>query len=109
MGVVLNERREVLEEKFFHDADLQFKAQAKRNRLLGLWVAEQLGKQGEEAQAYVSQILATDLRGPGDGDVVKKVLDDLTQANIALDEATLRVKMREFLDQAIAELGSDRG
>jgi len=104
MGVVLNERREVLEEKFFHDADLQFKAQAKRNRLLGAWVAEQLGKQGEELQAYVGQVVAADLRGPGDGDIVKKILDDLSAANIALDEAALRAKMQEFLQQAIIDL-----
>jgi len=104
MGVVLNERREVLEEKFFHDADLQFKAEARRNRMLGLWVAEQLGKGAEEAEAYVAQVVAADLRGPGDGDVVKKVLDDLSAANIVLDEAGLRAKMREFLEQAIADL-----
>jgi len=104
MGVVLNERREVLEEKFFHDADLQFKAEARRNRMLGLWVAEQLGKQGEEAQSYVAQVMAADLSGPGDGGVVKKVLDDLNQANIKLDEAGLRRKMQEFFSQAVADL-----
>jgi len=104
MGVVLNERREVLEEKFFHDADLQFKAEAKRNRLLGLWVAEQLGLKEAEVEAYVRQVLAADMRGPGDGDVVKKVLDDLSAANIALDEAGLRAKMREFFDQAVVDL-----
>jgi len=104
MGVVLNERREVLEEKFFHDADLQFKAEAKRNRLLGLWVAQQLGKQADEAEAYVREVMASDLRGPGDGDVIKKILDDLATTNITLNEAGLRTKMREFLNQAIAEL-----
>jgi len=104
MGVVLNERREVLEERFFHDADLQFKAEAKRNRLLGLWVAEQLGLQGEEAETYVRQVLAADMRGPGDGDVVKKALDDLSAAGIALDEVGLRAKMQEFFEQAIIDL-----
>jgi len=104
VGVVLNERREVLEEKFFHDADLQFKAQAKRNRMLGLWVAEQLGKQEDEAKAYVREVIAADMLGPGDGDVIKKVLDDLNSANIALDEAGLRAKMRDFFEQAVAEL-----
>jgi len=100
----LNERREVLEEKFFHDADLQFKAEAKRNRLLGEWVAQQLGKQADEAEAYVREVMAADLRGPGDGDVIKKILDDLATTNSTLNEAGLRAKMREFLNQAIAEL-----
>jgi len=104
MAVVLNERRELLEEKFFHDADLQFKAQAKRNRLLALWVAEQLGKQADEAEAYVREVMAADLRGPGDGDIVKKLLDDLDEANIAFDEVGLRNKMHEFFEQACADL-----
>ena len=99
-----DKREEGFEKKFALDADQKFKAEARRNKLLGLWVAEQPGKTGDDATAYAREVVASDFEESGDGDVVRKVLGDLTAKGIATTEPQLRVKMDELMGLAVAQV-----
>lgn len=72
-----NDRETAFENKYAHDADMQFKANARCNKLLGLWAAEKLGKSGDEADAYAKTVVIADLEEAGHEDVVRKVVADL--------------------------------
>ena len=97
-----DKREEGFEKKFAIEEELRFKADARRNRLLGLWVAEQLGLSGDAAASYAKEVVAADFEQPGANDVVHKVMRDL--AGKGVTEAQLRVKMDELLAQAIAQV-----
>jgi hypothetical protein len=99
-----DKREEGFEKKFALDEEQKFKAEARRNRLLGMWVAEKLGKTGDDASAYAREVVASDFEEAGDGDVVRKVLGDLTAKGIALTEPELRVKMDELMATAILQV-----
>jgi hypothetical protein len=101
-------RRDAFENKFAHDETLRFKATARRNKMLGLWVAEQLDKSGDEADAYAKAVVASDFEEAGDGDVVRKVKADLDAAGRALSETEIRSKMTELLARAVAEIEAGR-
>lgn len=96
-----DDRERSYEAKFARDADLQFKAEARRNRLLGEWAAELLGKSGEEAKAYALTVVSSDFDEPGDEDVYRKLAADLEGK---ADEATIRAKMAELVDVARRQL-----
>ena len=97
----LKDRENAFENKFAHDAEMQFKAEARRNKLLGLWAADLLGKSGEDAADYAREVIKSDFEEAGDEDVYRKVSGDLgTKA----DEATIRAKMKEFMVEAKAQL-----
>ncbi|HMQ40738.1 MAG: DUF1476 domain-containing protein [Novosphingobium sp.] len=96
-----DDRERSYEAKFARDADLQFKAEARRNRLLGEWAAELLGKSGEEAKAYALTVVSSDFDEPGDEDVYRKLAADLDGK---ADEATIRAKMAELVDVARQQL-----
>ena len=95
-----NDREKAFEDKYKHDQELQFKVEARRNKLLGLWVAEMLGKSEGEADAYAKEVVVSDFEEPGDDDVVRKVLGDLEKAGTDLSEHRLRKKMEELLAEA---------
>ena len=78
--------KQAAEAKFTHDQEFQFKTIARRNKLLGLWAAEQMGISGADAEAYAKQVVIADFEEPGDADVLRKVLGDLTDKGIATDE-----------------------
>jgi hypothetical protein len=99
-----DKREEGFEKKFAHDEELKFKAEARRNKLLGLWVAEKLGLTGAAANDYAREVVAADFEEAGDSDVVRKVMRDLAAKGIAISEAELRVKMDELMAQAIAQV-----
>jgi len=99
-----DKREEGFEKKFALDEELKFKAEARRNKLLGLWVASMLGMSGDEANAYAKEVVAAEFEEAGDGDVVRKVMGDLTAKGIAITEAELRVKMDELMAQAIMQV-----
>lgn len=92
-----DERERSYEARFARDADLQFKAEARRNRLLGEWAAGLLGLTGEEAKAYALSVVTVDFEGPGEDDVFAKVSADLAGR---ADEATIRARMGELRDLA---------
>ena len=96
-----DDRENMFENKFAHDAEMQFKAEARRNKLLGLWAAGLMGKTGDAATEYAKEVIRSDFEEAGDDDVFRKVAGDLGDA---VDEATIRQKMASFLAQAKAEL-----
>ncbi|MGC9369324.1 MAG: DUF1476 domain-containing protein [Paracoccaceae bacterium] len=96
-----DDRENAFENKFAHDQEMQFKAQARANKLLGLWAAELLGKSGEDAQAYAKEVIHADFEEAGHEDVFRKVSGDLGDK---ADETTIRTKMVEFLAQAKEQL-----
>ena len=99
-----DKREEAFEKQFIHDADLKFKAEARRNKLLGLWVAEKLGLRGSDADAYAREVVTAEIDGAGDASVVSKVLRDLAAKNVALDEQDLLAKMTELTAAAVAQI-----
>jgi hypothetical protein len=96
-----DDREHAFEAKFAHDAEMQFKAEARRNKLLGLWAAELLGKSGDDAAAYAMDVVKADMKEAGDEDVYRKVSGDLGELS---DEATVRGKMVSLLVEAKAQL-----
>lgn len=89
-----DDRETAFENKFAHDAEMQFKAEARRNRLLGLWAAELLGKSGDDADAYAKEVIASDFEEAGDEDVYRKVSGDLGDK---ATETEIRTKMVELM------------
>ncbi len=96
-----DDRENAFENKFAHDEEMKFKAQARANKLLGLWAAGLLGKSGDEATAYASEVIKSDFEEAGHEDVFRKVAGDL---NGLTDEATIRAKMAEALIEAKGEI-----
>ena len=85
-----DEREKAFEKKFEHDMELQFKAHARKNKMLGLWAAGLMGKQGADAENYARDIVMADFEEPGDQDVVRKLMRDLAAAGKPTDEHTIR-------------------
>ncbi|NNE53291.1 MAG: DUF1476 domain-containing protein [Sulfitobacter sp.] len=96
-----DEREHAFENKFAHDAEMQFKAEARRNKLLGLWAAGLLGKAGDEANAYAAEVVKADFEEPGDEDVYRKVAGDL--GDLA-DEKTIRKTMVTLMAEAKTQI-----
>lgn len=97
-----DKRQEGFEKKFALDEEQKFKAEARRNKLLGLWAAEQLGKSGDEAAAYAKEVVAADFEEAGDGDVLRKVATDL--AGKGVTEQQVRAKMDQLMGEAVAQV-----
>jgi len=102
-----DERESSFENKFKHDLELQFKVNARRNRLVGLWAAGQLGIHGAEAEAYAKSVVAADLERPGDQDMVDKLMGDFRAHNIEMTESRLRRQMHELLSTAAAQVKAE--
>ena len=96
-----DDRENAFESKFAHDAEMQFKADARRNKLLGLWAAELMGKSGDAAAEYAKEVIKSDFEEAGHEDVVRKVSGDLGDKS---NEDEIRAKMAEFLAVAKAQL-----
>ena len=94
-----DKREEGFEKQFAHDEDLRFKAMARRNKLLGLWAAGILGKNGNDAEAYAKEVVLADFEESGDNDVVRKVMKDL--AGKGVGEQEIRAQMATLLAQAV--------
>ncbi|MEL6953173.1 MAG: DUF1476 domain-containing protein [Pseudomonadota bacterium] len=99
-----DDRANAFENKFAHDADMQFKAEARRNKLLGLWVAEKLGKTGDAAAEYAKEVIKADFEEAGHEDVMRKVLGDLGDT---VPEAEVRAKFEALTAEAKAQLMSE--
>jgi hypothetical protein len=96
-----DDRENAFESKFAHDADMQFRAEARRNKLAGLWAAGLLGKSGDEAAAYAISVVEADFEEAGVEDVVRKLAGDLGSLATAAD---IRAKLAELLPVAKAQL-----
>lgn len=100
------DRKNAFESKFAHDAEMQFKAEARRNKLLGLWAAGLMGKSEADALDYAKEVIKSDFEEAGDNDVYRKVAGDLGDK---ADEATIRAKMQTLLGEAKAQLMEEKG
>jgi len=104
-----DDREKAFENKYAHDAEMQFKAEARRNRLLGLWAAEKLGLAGAEADAYAKSVVIADLKEAGDEDVYRKVKADFDAKGVAVTEAELRKRMSDLRVEAKSQVMSEAG
>lgn len=102
-----DEREQAFEKKFAHDAEMQFKAAARRNKLLGLWLAEKLGE--ADPAAYAKSVVVADLAEEGDEDVIRKVMGDIKAKGAAVSEMDVRAKLSELAavakEQVMKEVG----
>ncbi len=101
---VFGERGRSFEKKFALSQEAEFKAQARRNRALGLWAAQKMGRSPQEAEAYAGEVIAADLEEAGDEDVFRKLRRDFDQAEIECSDHEIRREMEELLVKARAEL-----
>jgi hypothetical protein len=98
-----DKREEGFEKKFVLDEELKFKAEARRNRLLGLWAADRQGISGDAASAYARDVVAADFEEGGNG-VFRKVTGDLEAGGVEVTEEQIRAKMDELMVQAIVQV-----
>jgi hypothetical protein len=105
------DREKGFEAKYHHDQETQFKITARRNKLLGLWAAGELGIAGADADAYAREVIAADFEEAGDADVVRKVMGDFSAKGKDLTEARLRKEMDRLMgearDQVLSEAKPD--
>ena len=99
------DREKGFESKFAHDAEMQFKVMNRRNKLLGLWAAELMGKSGDAAAAYAKEVVAADFDEPGDEDVFRKVRKDLDAAKAS--DADIRARMSALLETAAEQVHTE--
>ncbi|RLQ88068.1 DUF1476 domain-containing protein [Notoacmeibacter ruber] len=97
----MNDRERGYEAKFAHDEELRFKATVRRNRLLGYWAADHLGKDGDDKEAYAKEVIASDFEEVGDEDVFRKLRGDLPDGVSDLD---IRSKMSELMARAVTDI-----
>lgn len=107
MNDSFKERGSSFENKFAHDAEFKFKATARRNKLLGIWAGKLMGLDDSTAAVYAKQVVMADFEEPGDGDVISKVMSDLTGAGQEVTEKEIISKMEELLVQAAEELTAE--
>ncbi len=99
-----NDREKSFEKKFEKDQELQFKVNARRNKLLGLWAAGLMGKSGADADAYAKEVVLADFDKPGDSDVMAKLVKDLAAAGPPTEEHTIRKQSERLIDDAKKQL-----
>jgi len=101
------DREKGYERKFAHDQELKFRATARRNKMLGLWAAEQLGLSGEEAQAYAKEVIKADLEIPGDDDVFRKIRRDFDAKGVQKSDHQIRSKIVDLMGVAISQIEAE--
>jgi len=102
-----DDRENKFEKAFAHDESLRFKAEARRNKLLGLWAAGLLGKEGADAEAYAKEVIVADLEEAGDEDVFRKIRADFDAANVEQSDHQIRRNMNECMAEAIAQIKNE--
>lgn len=102
-----DKREDAFENRYAHDAELQFKAESRRNKLLGLWAAGLLGKAGADADAYAKEVIAADFEKAGDSDVFSKIRRDFDAARVEQSDHQIRRTMDEFLQTAINQIRTE--
>jgi len=102
-------REKAYETKFAHDAELKFKATARRDKLLGRWAAEKMGLTGDAVEKYAKSVVIINLQEPGDEDVFRKIRGDFDEGGIDQSDHQIRRTMDELMDEAIAQVENERG
>lgn len=103
-----DDREKGFEKKFALDQDLKFRAEARRNKLLGEWAAAKLGITGDALPEYVRAVVKADLQEKGDEDVFRKLHNDFAAAGVAVSDAEIRTQMSELLAKAVGEIEASR-
>jgi hypothetical protein len=103
-----DKREEGFERKFAHDEEVRFKARARRNKMLGLWAAQQLGLAGDAAEAYAKEIVVVDFEEPGDDDVFRRIRRDFDAKAVAQSDHQIRRTMEELMAKAVEDVKSGR-
>ena len=104
MATSFDKREEGFEKQFAHDEELRFKASARRNKLLGLWIAEKLGMSGADAAAYAKSVVMADFEEAGDDDVFRKVRKDLDDKKASVSDQDIKKMMIDLMAQAIEQI-----
>jgi hypothetical protein len=99
-----DKRKDAYESKFARDEELRFKATSRRNKLLGLWAAEKLGKSGDEAEAYAKDVVRADFQEAGDRDVFRKIRSDFDAAGVAQSDSQIDRMMEDLMARAVSEV-----
>ena len=102
-----DKRQEGFERKFAHDAELKFKSEARRNKLLGLWAAELMGMSGAEAEEYAKSVVKADLDEPGDDDVFRKVRGDFDAKGVSQSDHQIRRTMDDLMATAVEQIENE--
>ena len=105
---IFDQREEAFEKAFTYVEEFRFRAEARRNKLLGLWAAEKLGASGAAAKAYVDELVAAATTKNADDAVVARVAKDFIAVGVQQSEHQIRRHMVEFLSQATAEIKAGR-
>ncbi|MCP4071045.1 MAG: DUF1476 domain-containing protein [Hyphomicrobiales bacterium] len=100
----IDNRGEAFENKFAHDEALKFKAEARRNKLLGLWAAEKIGKNENQAEEYAKEVIRSDFEEPGDEDVFRKIREDFDNAGVEQSDHQIRRTMDDLMAEAIEQI-----
>ena len=95
-----DEREKSFEKKFVRDEELQFKIDARKNKYLGEWAAEKLGKSSTDKDAYVQEVIKSDFTEPGDEDVFRKIQGDFKKASISISDSEIREQMNSLFERA---------
>jgi hypothetical protein len=103
----IDDRGDAFENKFAHDAQLQFKAEARRNKLLGMWAAEKLGKPEDQHEEYAKEVVRSDFDEPGDEDVFRKIRQDFDNAGVDQSDHQIRRTMEELMATAIDQIKTE--
>ena len=100
-------REKSAEAKFAHDEEMRFKVNARRNKLLGLWAAGEMGLSGTASEAYAKEVIQADFEEAGDDDVLRKVAKDFAAKGVRHERDAIRAKMDELFaiagEQVMAE------
>jgi len=99
-----DDRKNVAEKKFVLTAEQEFKIDARRNKLLGIWVADLIGKSGDDVTPYVLEVIKSDMEEPGDDDVFRKIKQDIIAAGVQLSDVEIRSRMDVLMTEARAQV-----
>ncbi|MBO0334879.1 DUF1476 domain-containing protein [Sneathiella sp. CAU 1612] len=103
-----DDRKKGQESKFAHDQEMEFKISVRRNKLLGAWAAELMGKTGEEAEVYTKEVIISDMEEKGDEDVFRKIRGDLDAQSIEMSDHRIRRQMEELMSVAREQILSGK-
>lgn len=107
MSDSFSDREKSFEAKHKMDEEQLFKAQSRRDKLLGQWAAEKMGMSGAEVDAYAKTVVIADLEEPGDEDVIRKVMADFATHGTSVSEDELRVELERLMSVAMEEVKAD--
>ena len=102
-----DDRENAFERKFAHDEELQFRAKARRDKLLGLWAAEKLGLAGAEAEAYARAVVEADIQSPRGQGAFRKLRADFDTKGVQQSDHQIQRRMEELMEQAITQIRSE--